>query len=124
MKIKTPNRQSKPKLEITKFSNRQNTMRIHGQPNRQLFSKRWPLSNPNRTKSIMNIYNVKRHRTLTSKTGNRGPHQIYRLGMVSYSYWGGGLKLLIRRQPRPQYLMWYNTFSWLFGSHDNHVTRQ
>ena len=28
----------------------QNTKRTYGQPSRQLFPKRWPLSNPNRTK--------------------------------------------------------------------------
>ena len=33
------------------------------------------------------------------------------------NYWG--LKHVFRRQPRPQFLKWYKTFTWLFGSHDN-----
>ena len=41
---------SKPKREITKITNRQNTMRTYGQPSEQLFPKRWPLGNTNRTK--------------------------------------------------------------------------
>ena len=32
-------------------------------------------------------------------------------------YWG--LKHVLRRQPRPQFLNWYETFSRLFGSHDD-----
>ena len=37
------------------------------------------------------------------------------------NYWGGGggLKLVLCAQPHPQFLKWYKTFSWLFGSHDN-----
>ena len=46
-----------------------NTMRTIGQPNGQLFPKRWSLSNPNRTKSILNKHNVKHH--LNSDTKNR-----------------------------------------------------
>ena len=42
---------SKPKLVITKITNRQNKMSSNGQPNGQLFPKRWSLSNP--TKSVM-----------------------------------------------------------------------
>ena len=38
---------SKPKREITKITNSQNTIRAYGQPSEQLFPKRWPLSNPN-----------------------------------------------------------------------------
>ena len=53
---------SKPKREITKITNRHNTMRTHDQPSGQLFPKSRPLSNPNRTKSIMNKHKVKRHR--------------------------------------------------------------
>ena len=30
-----------------------------------------------------------------------------------------GLKLVLRAQPHPQFLKWYKTFSYLFGSHDN-----
>ena len=37
---------------------------------------------------------------------------------------GGGGNLVLRRQPRPQFLMWYKTINWLFGSHVNLLTRQ
>ena len=37
------------------------------------------------------------------------------------NYWG--LKHVLRRQPRPQFLKWYKTLSWLFGSHDNPITK-
>ena len=40
-----------------------------GQPSEQLFPKRWPLSNRNRTKNNMNTPKVKRHRN--SDTKNR-----------------------------------------------------
>ena len=40
---------SKPKWEITNITNRQNTKRTYSQPSEQLFPKRWPLSNRNRT---------------------------------------------------------------------------
>ena len=42
-------------------------MRTHGQPSGQPFPKRWPLSNPNRTKSIMNKSMVKRHRSFDTQ---------------------------------------------------------
>ena len=58
---------SKPKWEITKITNRQNTMRTNGQPNGQLFLKKWSLSNPNRTKIIMNKHRVKHHRNPDTK---------------------------------------------------------
>ena len=47
------------------------TMETTGQPSGQLFPKRWPLSNPNRTKSIMNKHKVKHHRNSYTKTGTR-----------------------------------------------------
>ena len=46
-------------------------MRTYGQTSGQLFPKRWPLSNQNRTKSIMNEHKEKHHRNSDSKTGNR-----------------------------------------------------
>ena len=52
---------SKPKWKITKITNKQNTTRTNGQPSGQLFSKMRSLSNPNRTKSIINKYKVKHH---------------------------------------------------------------
>ena len=46
-------------------------MRTYGQPSWQLFPKRWPFGNPDRTKSIMNKHKVKHHRNSDSKTGDR-----------------------------------------------------
>ena len=71
--------------------------RTHGQPSGQLFPKRWLLSNPNRTKSIMNKYKVKRHRNSKTKTGNRDHIRISALERSVSNYWGrggGGLKLV------------------------------
>ena len=69
---------------------------------------------------------VKRHRNFDTKTVSREPQQNCRLGTVSNELhvcvWGGGGKLVLRDQPHPQPLN--KTFSWLFGSHDNPLTRQ
>ena len=81
---------SKPKREITKIRNSQNTKRKYGQPSEQLFPKRWPLSNANRTKNNINTHTVKRHQTSdTPKTGNREPQQNYCIGTVSNELLGG-----------------------------------
>ena len=122
--IRTQTKPSKPKREITKITNSQNTERTHSQPSEQLFPKRWPLSNRNRTKNNMNTFKVKRRRN--SDTKNRQePQQNYRIGTVSNELLGGGgLKLVVRAQPHPKFLKWYKTFSWLFSSHDNPLTRQ
>ena len=45
---------SKPIREITNITSSQNTKRTYGHPSEQLFPKRWPLSNRNRTKNNMN----------------------------------------------------------------------
>ena len=50
--IRTQIRPSKQKREINKTKNSQNTKRTYGQPSEQLFPKRWPLSNSNRTKIL------------------------------------------------------------------------
>ena len=53
--IRTQIQPSKPKWEITKITyitHSQNTKRTYGQLSEQLFPKRWPLSNQNRTKII------------------------------------------------------------------------
>ena len=60
--IKTHIQTPKPKREIIKFTNSQNTKRTYGQLSEQFFPKRWPLSNPNRTKKNMEKHKVKRHR--------------------------------------------------------------
>ena len=62
---------SKPKREITKITNSQNTKRTYGQLSEQLFPKRWPCSNPNRTENNMNTRKVKRHRNSETKNGQQ-----------------------------------------------------
>ena len=57
--IRTQIQPSKPKREITNITNSQNTKRTYGQPSEQLFPKRWPLRNRNRTKNNMNTHKVK-----------------------------------------------------------------
>ena len=123
--IRTNIKPSKPKRVITEITNSQNTKRTYGKPSEQLFPKRLTLSNPNRTKKQYEHDTE----TLTPKTGNRESQHNYRLGTVSYKLLGGGgggLNLFLRAQPHPhpQFLKWYKTFSWLFGSHDNPLTRQ
>ena len=88
--IRTQIQPSKPKREITNITNSQNTKRTYGQPSEQLFPKKWPLSNQNRTKNDINTHKVKRHRNFDTKTGNREPQQIYRLGTFSNELLGGG----------------------------------
>ena len=58
---------SKPKREITKITNSQNTKRTYGQPSEQLFTKRWPLSNPNLNKNHMSTHKMKPHRNSDTK---------------------------------------------------------
>ena len=102
LRINQPTNQlqpSEPKREITNITNSQNTKRTYGQPSEQLFPKRWPLSNPNRTKNNMNTRKVKRQR----KTGNREPQQNYRLRTVSNEL------LVLRAQPHPLFRKWYKT---------------
>ena len=67
--IRTQIQHSKPKRKITNISNSQITKRTYGQPSEQLFPKRWPLSNRNRTKNNMNTHEVNSHRN--SNTKNR-----------------------------------------------------
>ena len=57
--IRTQIQPSKPKREITKITIRLNTKRTFGQPSEQLFPKRWPLSNRNRTKNSIETHKVK-----------------------------------------------------------------
>ena len=67
--IRTQLQPSKPKREITNIANSQNKKRTYGQASEQLFPKRWPLSNRNRTKNNMNTSKVQRSRN--SDTKNR-----------------------------------------------------
>ena len=78
--IRTQIQPSKPEWKITTITNSQNTKRTYGQPSEQLFPKRWPLSNHNRTTIKMNTHNATE--TLTPKRGRREPQQNYRLGTV------------------------------------------
>ena len=60
---------SNQNAEQIDIMNRQKTMRTNNQPSGQLFPKRGPISNPNRTKNIMNKHNVKHHRNSHTKKG-------------------------------------------------------
>ena len=63
--IRTQIQPSKQKREITKITKNQTTVnRVSS-----YFPKRWPLSNPNRTKNNMNTHKAKHHRN--SDTQNR-----------------------------------------------------
>ena len=73
--IRTQIKPSKPKREITKITHSQNTKRTYGHPSEQLFPKRLPLSNPNRTKNNMNTRKVKRHRNSDTKTIAKEVHR-------------------------------------------------
>ena len=66
--IRTQIQPSKPKREITNITNSQNIKRKYGQPSEQLFPKRWPLSNRNRTKTNINTHKVKCHRNSVNKS--------------------------------------------------------
>ena len=62
----------KPHLTLkTKMINNlkkyKSTMRTNGQSSGQLFLKRWPLSNPNRTLRIMNKHTVNHHQNSDTK---------------------------------------------------------
>ena len=74
----------KPKWEINK-----KTMRTYHQPSAQLFPIRWPLSNPNLTKSIMTVHKVKHYRNSDTKTGNKDKFRTHRLGTISNELLGG-----------------------------------
>ena len=50
--VRTKIQPSKPKQEITKITNSQNTKRTYGKPIEHLFPRSWPLNNPDRTKII------------------------------------------------------------------------
>ena len=73
-------------------------MRRYGQTSGQLFPKRWPLGNPNRTKILMNNHKVKYHQNSDTKTGNREHTRTTALERSVMNYWG--LKHVLRVQPR------------------------
>ena len=68
--ISTQIQPSKPKREITQITNSQNTKRTYGLLSEQLFPRRRPLSNPNRTKNNMNTRKVKCHRNSNTKNAH------------------------------------------------------
>ena len=84
MAIKSQTPLFKPKWEINKH-----TIRPKDNENKwstkwaAIFQKKWPVSNQNQTKSIMNKHKVKHHRNPDFKKGNREPHQNHRPGTVS-----------------------------------------
>ena len=71
----------------------------------------------------MNTRKVKRHRSSDTKKATENHNRTTALERSVMNYWGG-LKLVLRAQAHHQFLKWYKTFSWLFGSHDNPLTRQ
>ena len=76
------------------------------------------------TELNVNKRKVKHHRNSDTKTGNREHNRTTALERSVMKYWGKGLKSILRAKHRPQFLEWYKTFSWLFGSHNNPLTRQ
>ena len=84
---------SKPKREITKITNSQNTKRTYGQPSEQLFPQRWSFSNPNRTKT-MNTRKGKHNRN--SDTKNRQQRTTTKL--PPWNQWTSVIKLLLSYQ--------------------------
>ena len=60
----------------------QNTMTTNGQSSGQLFLKRWPLSNPNRTLIIMNKHMVNHQHNSDTKTNT---YYNYCLGEIKWS---------------------------------------
>ena len=87
--IKTQIQPSKPKREITSITNRQNKKRTYGQPSEQLFPKRWPLNNHNRTKNNVNTRMVKRHRNSDAKEQAIEKHnKVTALERSVINYWG------------------------------------
>ena len=70
--------------------------------------------------SIMNKHKVKHHRNSDTKTGKREPHQSHRLGTVKIKLLGASFT----RATPSSVAEIVPTFIWLFGSHDNPLTRQ
>ena len=69
--------------------NSQNTKRTYDQQSEQLFPKRWPLSNRNRTNNNINTYKVKHHRNSFTKNRQKSnTPKTYRLGTVSIELLG------------------------------------
>ena len=101
LKQSEPKSSPKPKRKITNIINSQNTKITYGQPNEQLFPKRWPLSNRNRSKNNMNTRKgflfVFEH-TLGDTSSKHGTQKLatenhkknYRFGTVSNELLGGG----------------------------------
>ena len=65
-------------------------------------------------KQYKHTYLVPRHRNSEQETENHNKTTALERSVMNY--WG--IKHVLRRQPRPQFLKWYKTFRWLFGSHD------
>ena len=73
--------------KITKITNRQ--YKLEQMANKcQLFPKRWSLSNPNRTKSIMSKHKVKYHRYSDTKQAKENHIRTTALERSVMNYWG------------------------------------
>ena len=96
----------------------------NGQLSELLFHKRWQLSNTTRTRNNINTRKVKRHRNSDTKIGNREPQQNNRFGTVSTELLGGFNWFDGPTSPSVSVVVQSKTFSWLFGSLDNPLTRQ
>ena len=60
--------------------------------------------------------------TLTPKQAAENHNKTTALERSVMNYWE--LEQVLRAQAHLQFMKWYKTFSWLFGSHDNPLTRQ
>ena len=78
---------SKPKGEITETTKSQITKRKYGQPSEQLFSKRWPLSNMNRTK------NMPLELSVMNYLGGGELNLVFYEPNLTIGFWNGGKHL-------------------------------
>ena len=69
--IRTQIQPSKPKREITKITNSQNTKRTYGQPSEQLFPQKVATQQSKQTQNNMNTQKVKRHRNSDTKNNKK-----------------------------------------------------
>ena len=79
----------------TKMGNKQNHKQTRYNENKWLtewaaiLPKRWSLSNPNRTKSIINNHKVKHHRNSDTKNRQQRTTSEQALERSVMNYWGG-----------------------------------
>ena len=79
----------KTKIEKTKITNRHNTKRTYGQPSEQLFPKRWPLSNLNGAKQLVNTNETSPKLTSKQATENHNRTTTLEPSIIIYRVgWG------------------------------------